>query len=408
MKSQPKVRSGEWRGNKGSEGHSGSPERGDAADSSRFKPKRILKGKSGEHDSVGSEKTEAKKTKRKITFKLASVKDEQELESKHEFGSSDLFREDAATTGMDSTGDGVKSGKENLNNLSSSAENKSLSTSIPANGSHQMIPPYDVMSSDHKSEDLKTDESKGSKSSPANPQRISVEVGKEKMQRSALNPLAEGESKCKHDENEGENKALQISGEKGRNEGASIDLTDGAGVGLGRTPDSSHQGAMSGRKDSHSATSDGVKKLSEVSRGTDGSDSLHQESLASVTSGRKMSESAGPDYGRKVRKAGGYMRASSPTGSEWDDPSHARPYASSTVTSSQTGSTSNLHKDKTRGTLPPIIPPIRAARKAVRDFPEGSFDITPPWRYSYFSPSPLYAAAADQRRTATTATRKKK
>ena len=111
----------------------------------------------------------------------------------------------------------------------------------------------------------------------------------------------------------------------------------------------------------------------------------------------------GPDYGKKVRKAGGYMRASSPTGSEWGDPTHARPYASSTATSSHTGSTFNLLKDKQPPTdsLPPIIPPIikPTPQKHRVDFSEGGFEITPPWRFSYFSPSPIHTGTVTSQST---------
>ena len=166
------------------------------------------------------------------------------------------------------------------------------------------------------------------------------------------------------------------------------------------------QSGQPGPSEGPSCATDGQSESGD-NKGNGGRASLQQESLSSVASsthGRKTSDSVGPDYGRKVRKPGGYMRASSPTGSEWGDPSHARPYASSTVASSRTASTSNLHRAPS--SLPPILPPIRTARKSTVDFLEGGFEITPPWRYSYFSPSPLHTASSP--RTTTTASRKKK
>ena len=127
-----------------------------------------------------------------------------------------------------------------------------------------------------------------------------------------------------------------------------------------------------------------------------------QSSMLSSHSRSTLLETGGPDYGKKVRKPGGYMRASSPTGSEWDDPAHARPFASSTAASSHSGSTSNLLKDK----LPSSLPPIKHKRKPVADFYECGFEITPPWRFSYFSPSPIRPAKPTPRTVATNTRRK--
>ena len=120
-----------------------------------------------------------------------------------------------------------------------------------------------------------------------------------------------------------------------------------------------------------------------------------QGSQSSLTSNKNKKSETGPNYGRRVRKAGGYMRTVSPTESEWGDPTHARPYASSTTTSSQVGSTFNLLKDKeeNKTSLPPIIPPITGRKVDFSDM-MNAFELTPPWRYSYYSPSPLHAQAA--------------
>ena len=134
-----------------------------------------------------------------------------------------------------------------------------------------------------------------------------------------------------------------------------------------------------------------------------GQGSSRRGSLSSVTSSQSKT---GPDHGKKVRKAGGYMRAVSPTGSEWGDPTHARPYASSTTASSHTENNSD-NKDK--AALPPIVSPITPVKKPMIDLSyAGRFEITPPWRFSYFSPSPLYTSAAQPTTTVSNKTRRRK
>ena len=129
-------------------------------------------------------------------------------------------------------------------------------------------------------------------------------------------------------------------------------------------------------------------------------------SLSSVTSSQS---NTGPDHGKKVRKAGGYMRTVSPAGSEWGDPTHARPYASSTTASSHTGSAFNDSENNLKAALPPIISPITPVKKPIIDLSYAAkFEITPPWRFSYFSPSPLHASASQPTPSASNKTRRRK
>lgn len=213
--------------------------------------------------------------------------------------------------------------------------------------------------------------------------------------------------------------------------GSGIGLSDEAGMGLANAlaGNRDHRRPLSGSsqaKDVHgdhnvtnggagvTSSTDGNGTCTDDKDGLRDSDekqfgcreSLQHASQSSIASNQSKKAEVGPDYGRKVRKPGGYMRAASPTGSEWGDPAHARPYASSTTASSQTGSTSNLYKDKSA--LPPIIPPIKAPRKPTLDFSEGRFELTPPWRFSYFTPSPLHSAARRPVTATTANTRRRK
>lgn len=355
-------KSGEWTGGKGGTAEGGSPGGADG-DSSGRKPKRILKG-DGKSDENGSLElgrgNEGKKNKRKITFKLDD-------ESGNGGNGSDGYKNGSGDDGNGST-----------NNLTGDQHHNHLSTNSGIDGidHHLLNGVGSSSSSNSRGNGLNTNNTGllGSSGFGGNGRKTESFEDNQRTSRTA-NGL----------------------------------LSDEAGMGLlNSLADSGHLGNSKNRGTSgdklgvHDGQNDGCGDGS-VQQASDNQNDGGVGSLTSCTEGgRKMSDSAGPDYGRKVRKAGGYMRASSPTGSEWGDPSHARLYASSTVASSLTGSTSNLHKDRA---LPPIIPPIRT-RKPRADFLEGGFEITPPWRYSYFSPSPLHTAAA--RQTATTTPRKKK
>ena len=127
-------------------------------------------------------------------------------------------------------------------------------------------------------------------------------------------------------------------------------------------------------------------------------DSPQQGAESSNASTKTTSTERAPDFGRKVRKAVGYMRAVSPTGSEWGDPSYARPYASITAASSAAGSTANLlgERDKSAA-LPPLIPPIVRKPEPLTELSDlmGQFQFTPAWRFSYhpsLTPRPSTAA----------------
>ena len=99
------------------------------------------------------------------------------------------------------------------------------------------------------------------------------------------------------------------------------------------------------------------------------------------------------DHGKRIRKSGGYMRAVSPTSSEWGDPLHARSFLSSTAASCM-GSTSDLTGDANDGSespdpasrgngkqfLPPIVHPIPPP--VSMHYLSGP-EITRPWTFSY-------------------------
>lgn len=103
------------------------------------------------------------------------------------------------------------------------------------------------------------------------------------------------------------------------------------------------------------------------------------------------------DHGKKVRKAGGHMRAVSPNSSNWGDPTHARLFISSTATSrtvSRCGSAVSLHSEQTGDTctdidteneghvtLPPIVPAI-TNKKPLVDMLD-MFQFTRAWTFSY-------------------------
>ena len=100
------------------------------------------------------------------------------------------------------------------------------------------------------------------------------------------------------------------------------------------------------------------------------------------------------DYGKRIRKSGGYMRAISPSSSEWGDPLHARSFISSTATS-RMGSSSNLaaregdetdHDLDTNGSgrkfLPPIVHPITHPPPTLQLDLMGPA-LTRAWTFSY-------------------------
>ena len=108
-------------------------------------------------------------------------------------------------------------------------------------------------------------------------------------------------------------------------------------------------------------------------------------------SGSRRGSLALSDHGKNVRKGVGYMRAVSPTSSEWGDPHHGRSFISSTATS-RTGSTSNLLRDlerekdeePTSKSLPAIVPQIKK-KQPLLDFSDlmGGFQLTRAWTFSY-------------------------
>lgn len=117
----------------------------------------------------------------------------------------------------------------------------------------------------------------------------------------------------------------------------------------------------------------------------DDDSSSRSESGASQDSKTEKSVTKPTDYGKRIRKSGGYMRAVSPTSSEWGDPLHARSFISSTATS-RMGSNSDLTADEDGSSssntfLPPIVHPIH--RPPTLTNLDWGPDITRPWTFSY-------------------------
>ena len=145
-----------------------------------------------------------------------------------------------------------------------------------------------------------------------------------------------------------------------------------------------------------------------IARNTTGNDGVDDESKSSSLGNKthhgglstKNKEGSGvevvsefiqaKDYGKRIRKTGGYMRAVSPTSSEWGDPLHARSFISNTAMS-RTGSNSDLTEldnkydsksdSNNKRFLPPIVHPIHRPQPSTMGY-HGP-DITRPWTFSY-------------------------
>ena len=393
------LKSREQSGIPGMDGGSGSSPSSGFGGSREQKVRRVLKGENSSQDplEMGREKSKKnKKNKRRITFKL---------DDRDEEGSGIL--DNADDGGLQSKRNSSSSRHEGGDWL----ENQHLETSLNQNGTTRLLSPeknandstngtcsnsFSSVDSDatHSEKDGLNSgvlESSGSNNSLTRRQRR--ERG-QKNRGSSSNLL-----KTPRAESKG-----TASKRGSGNKGSRTQLTDEVGMGLlagGQGQNGGH--TMDDMSLSYSQTNQ-TTDIDALSRtGSSEMEDRHlgqqpsRGSQSSVTSNQNRKSKMGPDHGKKVRKAGGYMRAVSPTGSEWGDPTHARPYASSITTSSQAGSTFNLlkdHENEDKTTLPPIIPPITSSKKHTVDFSKGGFDITPPWRFSYFSPSPLHAAAA--------------
>lgn len=183
---------------------------------------------------------------------------------------------------------------------------------------------------------------------------------------------------------------------------------DGIGTGgigrssLGQSGMTSNGGDASGIKSglgtqggSGDGTGIGHGKLAEGGKNRNASGDLTSSSqvsrAGSSKSGSRRGSLAMSDHGKSVRKGVGYMRAVSPTSSEWGDPHHGRSFISSTATS-RTGSTSNLLRDlerekddePTSKSLPAIVPQIKK-KQPLMDFSDlmGGFQLTRAWTFSY-------------------------
>lgn len=145
---------------------------------------------------------------------------------------------------------------------------------------------------------------------------------------------------------------------------------------------------------SGSTTTSGTGKESIGGKWDSGRKTSNQDSsLNSSQTGSRRGSLGLEDHGKNVRKAGGYMRAVSPNSSDWGDPTHARPFISSTATSrtvSRCGSAVNLLRSEDVGgeegrvSLPPIVPAIVNKKPPIdlSDLMDG-FQFTRAWTFSY-------------------------
>ena len=183
--------------------------------------------------------------------------------------------------------------------------------------------------------------------------------------------------------------------------GAGDDGIGAGGIGrssLGQSGTTSNGGIKSGLGTlggSGDGTGIGHGKLAEGGKNRNASGDLTSSSqvsrAGSSKSGSRRGSLAMSDHGKSVRKSVGYMRAVSPTSSEWGDPHHGRSFISSTATS-RTGSTSNLLRDlerekddePTSKSLPAIVPQIKK-KQPLMDFSDlmGGFQLTRAWTFSY-------------------------
>ena len=178
------------------------------------------------------------------------------------------------------------------------------------------------------------------------------------------------------------------TGPDGRNTGSGIfgadgeHLYNGNSVSLGSDEDMNNRSQKSSSNDQ--TKNNNLHFTSQVSQ----SDGSGRGSRRGSLHGQPLGQE---DHGKNVRKAVGYMRAVSPTSSEWGDPLHARSFISSTATS-RSGSTTNLlrskqrdeEEEKARSYLPPIVPSIEKKRPLIdlSDLMDG-FQFTRAWTFSY-------------------------
>ena len=147
----------------------------------------------------------------------------------------------------------------------------------------------------------------------------------------------------------------------------------------GNPQSSNGMGGFIGDRDGNSKAGSGDS--GDVSR----SSSNSQLSLSSVRE----------DRGKSVRRPAAYTRAARGGGepSQWDDPTHAWKWASSTATSSQMGSATDLLQEEDEGeeeiSLPPIVVPSIANKKNQLDLSDllNGFQLTRAWSFSYHTSS---------------------
>ena len=354
---------------------------------------RVLKGggQSGAQVSwgVGGEEEEVKrKSKRRITFKL----DEDDHGRERRSGYSEESG-DRDTSSKHGESDGSLSHGENsdLQSFLNSTDKKSdeISTEGLGNASNLLNRASPTGKRPSRLGGLESDnsgllEGSGSNDSLTNRRRRRRKKGDMQTGRGALR--SEGSRK---------------QGVKGG--GSKTQLSDEVGMGLANVlADKPGASLRERKKDGTRLESSGSQV--HMKNGGDGDETAKGAQISSqqgsksssITTAQAISSERGPDHGRKVRKAVGYMRAVSPTGSEWGDPSHARPYASSTTASSRAGSTFALPQNEdseetVTSTLPPLIPPIVNKQKPLVDFSDlmGGFQLTKAWTFSYHSSIPL-------------------
>lgn len=170
--------------------------------------------------------------------------------------------------------------------------------------------------------------------------------------------------------------------------GNGLDKDDNASGRNGGNDNSDRNGQSNDKEGNEAGTSKNGKKNRRGGR----SDSLSSSRYGSRSSlhGGSQRWSENGDSSRRGDKelvAGkGYMRASSPSQSEWGDPTHAKAWISNTASSSRVSLTQSRDKEDDRDIEEIYLPPIKNQSRhpfATDEFMDG-FNLTRAFTFSYY------------------------
>lgn len=193
--------------------------------------------------------------------------------------------------------------------------------------------------------------------------------GMEGYDRNNGSSLSDGDSKT----GGGDREIGLMSGHTGNDSGSGLHkdggttVDEGKGEGWKRNRNGGQSSHNSSRRGSRSSSlNGGSQRWSDYGDGEGGNDKR---------SGK----------GRDLVAGKGYMRASSPSQTEWGDPTHAKAWLSNTASSSRVSLTNQSHKDNTDVEeifLPPIKNPPKNPFSSL-DFMDG-FNLTRAFSFSYY------------------------